>query len=156
MTVDHPESRLDLWSSTKLTKLRIWLLRPMFKRDEIRLLRISENALAAERERDYFAAMRHFTPSAAVSRNFYRFRLELVSVAANYPFVLYRYHLVSQKRRQAAVKRAERLFEVKNGRLPRPDELVPDYLPSLPLDPMSAGWTVAGTPAAPTTAPNKN
>src|SRR5258706_1542712 len=56
MTVDHPESVFDLWSSTKLTKLRIWLLQPMFKRDAIRLLRISENALAAERERDYFAA----------------------------------------------------------------------------------------------------
>ena len=161
VNVDHPDWRQasirHLWSWTKLTKLRIWLLRPMFKRDAIRLLRISDDALAAERQSDYLAALRRLGPAGTIKRSTNPLGLELVSGAvADYQWMFYRYHSVSQKRRQGAVKLAERLFEVKNGRLSQPVELVPDYLSSLPLDPLSAGWTVAGTPAPPTTAPSKN
>jgi len=98
-------------------------------------------------------------PSATIKRPTSPVRLELANaLAADYQWMFYRHYSASQERRQAAVKLAERLFELKNGRLPQPDQLVPDYLPSLPVDRIPNGLTLAGRVGAikPTSRPSSN
>src|SRR5205085_8372204 len=79
MTVDEPDSVQQLWSWTKMTKPKIWLLRPMLKRDAIRLLRMSEDALAAAKEDTYSAAMARMGSTARIKRK--GLGLDLVSAA---------------------------------------------------------------------------
>ena len=60
------------------------------------------------------------------------------------------HYSVLAQRRMAAIALAMRLFELDHGRRPRElAELVPDYLPAVPIDPMAAGeWPIHYLPNA--------
>jgi hypothetical protein len=123
------------------SSLLAWVMRPLFKSEGVFVLRTLGAFMNAARESNYpraVAAMpqdiEYSDPLDALLHPLTRMLLPSFERA----FVLH-YRALAM-RRMAAVALAIRLFEIDYGRRPdRLDDLVPEYLPEIPLDPFSAG-----------------
>ncbi|MBN1343619.1 MAG: hypothetical protein JXQ73_13105 [Phycisphaerae bacterium] len=121
-----------------LERAILFLVRPLFLLDGERVVRDgSVLAVAAGAPTHAAATSQLPAPPGSVTGLRGVGRLLSSTLVASYGRAFYLHFLSLANRRQAAVALAIRLYEVDHGRRPkRLEELVPGYLPEIPLDPV--------------------
>jgi len=128
------------------------MVRPLLINEAVQMMSWSTQFVEACREGDNVSAAAKFPPP--VFRNYRQPLLSLIVPTMG--SAVSRHFGGIYQSRKAAIEVAERLYEVDHGRPPRRlEDLVPDYLPKVPQDPVTGkGAAMPFTPATqPTTAP---
>ena len=129
----------------------VWLLKPSFQLDTVFMIEQTDGMIAAMFQPNYAAAeaaMPEYPSLGEGSRQYAHVLSSTVySSWTSTPRLRFRTLL---SRRFAATALALRLYEVEHGRRPATlDELVPEYLPAVPIDPFAAdGRTIGYLPNA--------
>jgi hypothetical protein len=120
-------------------RVAAWWTRPMFLRDQTNILRATSAEVKAAEAEDFPTALGMLTPASPAGGTDLLWRVRNIRGQMMKSSFMEHYQSVRQ-RRQAAIALAERMHELKYGkRAQRVEELVPEFLPSMPLDPVAGG-----------------
>jgi hypothetical protein len=138
--IEFPAQLSQLMSP--LQSWEYWIVKPMIQLDEVRQFQ-NLTAIAHAFKEPTFPAASAELPATPIRTNFpplYTYsHIYLAYLMPRYTNLVASYYRVSTQRRAAAVLLALRLYELNHGSPPpNLDTLVPDYLPSVPIDPLSS------------------
>jgi len=124
-------------------RVAAWWTRPMFLWGSTNALRATTAEVKAAEAEDFPAALETLTPASPAGGNDLLWIRNMRGQMMKTTF-LQHYQSV-RLRREAAIALAERMHELKYGRrAQRVEELVPEFLPSAPLDPVAGGGKTLG------------
>ncbi|NOX58569.1 MAG: hypothetical protein GXP29_06885 [Planctomycetes bacterium] len=129
------------WLFPGVSKPYAWAIRPLLVTDSRRIANHMTHIAGACKLATYPAIMSEYPnpPIVVVGRGLGDLLYDGISNAAYEGFIAVEMARLS-RRRMAATSLAIRLFEVDHGRRPvKLDELIPDYLESIPRDPFASG-----------------
>ena len=139
----------QIFQRSNVRRLMSWVYSPMLERDWLTFFDYDTAAAFAASQPDWPSAS-----SALPSRprNEWRLWADMFFGPADYRSWISRPYKLRRYRRTAAIALAAKLYEVDHGHPPATlGEMVPAYLPSVPLDPMAGGGM--SMPYSPATRP---
>lgn len=145
---NHEASPLPMWTAKQTpwwAKVIGYPVVPAFVLDGLDLIAFSNDMLGVS-QADTLPYARSLVQSPEIRKDALGFVLQPFTRLArpSHRILTFHFRLLAQ-RRMAATALAIRLYELDHGHRPETlDELVPDYLPSVPLDPMAEGETPIG------------